>query len=160
MADTYKLQYDGMTLTYPGWNGFLEYKKRPGRYEYCLFDAGGYNCVNSGTLTEPLSSFDSVMFKLTWAGNAEFHGINYYTEKISNKYTVPYRFATNDKFYCNVIMIDCPSSGTTFNTISAAGSRLNYTGSTSWDRQTDYSTMPGYTLYPIINAIYGVKYEL
>lgn len=23
MSDTYKLQYDGMTLTYPGWGGSL-----------------------------------------------------------------------------------------------------------------------------------------
>lgn len=32
MPDTYKLQYDGMTLTYPGFNGFLNYKP-----EYRLF---------------------------------------------------------------------------------------------------------------------------
>lgn len=30
MPDTYKLQYDGMTLTYPGWGGFLEYEYIPG----------------------------------------------------------------------------------------------------------------------------------
>ena len=27
MADTYKLQYNGMTLAYPGWNGFVGYEK-------------------------------------------------------------------------------------------------------------------------------------
>lgn len=26
MPDTYKLQYDGMTLTYPGWNGYVSYE--------------------------------------------------------------------------------------------------------------------------------------
>lgn len=27
MSDIYKLQYDGMTLTYPGWNGYVCYEK-------------------------------------------------------------------------------------------------------------------------------------
>lgn len=36
MADTYKLQYDGMTLTYPDWNGFLNYKPEY-KPEYRLF---------------------------------------------------------------------------------------------------------------------------
>lgn len=26
MSDTYKLQYNGMTVAYPGWNGFLQYE--------------------------------------------------------------------------------------------------------------------------------------
>ena len=41
MADTYKLQYDGMTLTYPGWNGFVsyEYIPRP-QYTYTAEYAG------------------------------------------------------------------------------------------------------------------------
>lgn len=29
MADTYKLQYDGMTLTYPGWGGYMAYNYEP-----------------------------------------------------------------------------------------------------------------------------------
>ena len=30
MSDIYKLQYDGMTLTYPGWNGYVCYEKPAG----------------------------------------------------------------------------------------------------------------------------------
>lgn len=29
MPDTYKLQYDGMTLAYPGWNGYVGYESLP-----------------------------------------------------------------------------------------------------------------------------------
>lgn len=36
MDDIYKLQYDGMTLTYPDWNGFLNYKPEY-KPEYRLF---------------------------------------------------------------------------------------------------------------------------
>ena len=30
MSDIYKLQYDGMTLAYPGWNGYMCYEKQAG----------------------------------------------------------------------------------------------------------------------------------
>ena len=43
MSDTYKLQYDGMTLAYPGWNGYVGYEQ-PG---YPIT----YETDGNGTLT-------------------------------------------------------------------------------------------------------------
>ena len=45
MADTYKLQYDGMTLTYPGWNGYVSYESAPAFKTLTLYNSEG------GTLT-------------------------------------------------------------------------------------------------------------
>lgn len=44
MSDTYKLQYDGMTLTYPGWNGYVSYAA-PSFKTLTLYNSEG------GTLT-------------------------------------------------------------------------------------------------------------
>lgn len=38
MADTYKLQYDGMTLTYPGWYGCLGYNGAVPNYNFTIQD--------------------------------------------------------------------------------------------------------------------------
>ena len=37
MPDTYKLQYDGMTLTYPGWNGCMAYNYEPEQTSALLY---------------------------------------------------------------------------------------------------------------------------
>lgn len=41
MSDIYKLQYNGMTLAYPGWNGFLQYEKPAGYPITYIVETGG-----------------------------------------------------------------------------------------------------------------------
>ena len=43
MSDTYKLQYDGMTLAYPGWNGYVSYEAAPAPIDVLdYFPIGSY----------------------------------------------------------------------------------------------------------------------
>ena len=49
MADTYKLQYDGMTLTYPGWNGCVSYEAQSFKTLTLLNSEGG--TLTANTLT-------------------------------------------------------------------------------------------------------------
>ena len=58
MADTYKLQYNGMTLAYPGWDGYLQFEKPESLLD--MFPIGTlYKTVNS--------NFDpNVSFGGTW----------------------------------------------------------------------------------------------
>jgi len=60
MPDTYKLQYDGMTLTYPGWNGYVSYEEPRITETYELLWSG--NAHNNITLSEPYSSYDALRF--------------------------------------------------------------------------------------------------
>lgn len=50
MSDTYKLQYDGMTLTYPGWNGYMSYASAPSFHTLTLYASEG-GTVTASVLT-------------------------------------------------------------------------------------------------------------
>lgn len=60
MSDIYKLQYNGMTLAYPGWNGFVAYNKPENppyqRYEYTLFESPDGLGVSAGTVFMPYTA--------------------------------------------------------------------------------------------------------
>lgn len=49
MPDTYKLQYDGMTLTYPGWGGYVSYESQSFKTLTLLNSEGG--TLTANTLT-------------------------------------------------------------------------------------------------------------
>lgn len=49
MSDTYKLQYDGMTLTYPGWGGYVSYEAAP--YYTLTLQTDGHGTLTANTLT-------------------------------------------------------------------------------------------------------------
>jgi len=72
MPDTYKLQYDGMTLTYPGWGGYLAYDNIT-PYNITYTNDG------HGTVTGPLTAYGGDIVTLTSTPN------QYYT---SNGYDV------------------------------------------------------------------------
>lgn len=60
MADIYKLQYDGMTLTYPGWNGYLSFEEPRTTETYELLWSG--DARNNIVLSKPYSSYDALRF--------------------------------------------------------------------------------------------------
>lgn len=49
MADTYKLQYDGMTLTYPGWGGYVSYEELAKIYNLQLIQSTGGTIASNTT---------------------------------------------------------------------------------------------------------------
>lgn len=80
MADTYKLQYDGMTLTYPGWNGYVSWEntKFPiQRYEISLFKSSNGLGVSAGTVSMPFSAFDEIGIRCCWESSRATHGCNW-----------------------------------------------------------------------------------
>jgi len=62
MPDTYKLQYDGMTLTYPGLGGYVGYDYPSGTYVDILYKATAAGGVgeHSGTLTHSIYDYDMI----------------------------------------------------------------------------------------------------
>lgn len=61
MPDTYKLQYDGMTLTYPGWNGYVSYEYSPGpQYTYTTLweTTTPFKNMYSITLNDSIDNYD------------------------------------------------------------------------------------------------------
>lgn len=60
MSDAYKLQYEGMTLTYPGWGGYVSYEESRTTETYDLLWSG--NASNNITLSEPYSGYDALRF--------------------------------------------------------------------------------------------------
>lgn len=50
MSDIYKLQYNGMTLAYPGWNGYVSWEKKPSFHTLSL-QTDGHGTLTADTLT-------------------------------------------------------------------------------------------------------------
>ena len=64
MPDTYKLQYDGMTLTYPGWNGYVSYEYNPGpQYTYTTLweTTTPFNNMYNITLNDSIDNYDELI---------------------------------------------------------------------------------------------------
>ena len=50
MSDVYKLQYNGMTLAYPGWNGYVAYNDIPS-YRTLTLQTDGHGTLTASVLT-------------------------------------------------------------------------------------------------------------
>ena len=95
MPDTYKLQYDGMTLTYPGWNGCVSYEAAPAFKTLTLYHSEG------GTLTaNTLTGYPGDTVSLSTAYNTYWRFSGYQMtgdgELVGNDYT----FGTEDATIC------------------------------------------------------------
>lgn len=64
MSDVYKIQYNGMTLAYPGWNGYVGYEDNSGPYfEYTtLWETDTpFNNMYSITLSDSIDNYDELI---------------------------------------------------------------------------------------------------
>jgi len=80
MSDVYKIQYNGMTLAYPGWNGYVGWENTNypfQRYETTLFKSDNGLGVSAGTLSQPFSAFDEIGVRCCWADSRETYGCNW-----------------------------------------------------------------------------------
>lgn len=95
MADTYKLQYNGMTLTYPGWNGCVSYEAAPAFKTLTLYHSEG------GTLTaNELTGYPGDTINLSTAYNTywRFSGYQWTGDgELSNN---TYTFGNEDASIC------------------------------------------------------------
>ena len=95
MSDIYKLQYDGMTLTYPGWNGFVSYEYSTAFKTLTLYNSEG------GTLTaNKLTGYPGETINLTTAYDTYWRFSGYQLTGdgllVGNDYT----FGTEDATIC------------------------------------------------------------
>jgi len=94
MSDTYKLQYDGMTLTYPGWNGYVSYEAAQAK-TLTLYHSEG------GSLTaDTLTGYPGDSVNLTTAYNTywRFSGYDVTGDGTLNGNT--YTFGNDDASIC------------------------------------------------------------
>jgi hypothetical protein len=96
MSDAYKLQYNGMTLAYPGWNGYVGYKQPSGTYYDVLFKAANVTAApKSGELTHSIYDYDMIkIFPAVDSQQEQYYGIEYAPKDIVVNYTTPHIFKT------------------------------------------------------------------
>lgn len=59
MADVYKLQYNGRTIAYPGWNGYVGFKRGPTYTYTTLWETDTpFNNMYSITLSDSIDNYD------------------------------------------------------------------------------------------------------
>ena len=92
MSDIYKLQYNGMTLAYPGWNGYVSYEAAP------AFKTLTLCASNGGTLTaDTITGFPGDTVQLSTAYNTywRFSGYAKYGDGTLSNNT--YTFGNDDE---------------------------------------------------------------
>ena len=95
MPDTYKLQYDGMTLTYPGWNGYVSYEAAPAFKTLTLYHSEG------GTLTaNELTGYPGDTINLSTAYNTYWRFSGYQWTGDGSLVGNTYTFGDEDASIC------------------------------------------------------------
>jgi len=86
MSDIYKLQYNGMTLAYPGWNGYVSYEKFAPHFEYTTLweTSTPFNNMYSITLNDSIDNYDELIVYGS-ANRDNTHYINCENEYVVDK---------------------------------------------------------------------------
>ena len=94
MPDTYKLQYDGMTLTYPGWNGCVSYEAQSFKTLTLLNSEGGTLTANT------LTGYPGDTINLSTAYNTYWRFSGYQLTGDGSLVGNDYTFGTEDATIC------------------------------------------------------------
>lgn len=94
MADTYKLQYDGMTLTYPGWGGCVGYEAQSFKTLTLLNSEGGTLTANT------LTGYPGDVINLTTAYNTYWRFSGYQLTGDGSLVGNDYTFGSEDATIC------------------------------------------------------------
>jgi len=143
MPDTYKLQYDGMTLTYPGWGGFVGYDHPSGTYTDILFKSNSTDGVgvHEGTLTHSIYDYDM---------------IKVYPRSVSSECGVATMYCPKDIYSAGISHIHTLFGGGNLYESDTTLRWLNGTGFSSYATNASYAGMRQVT-----NSVSGVttKFE-
>lgn len=167
MPDTYKLQYDGMTLTYPGWNGYVSWEntKFPiQRYEMSLFKSPNGLGVSAGTVSMPFSAFDEIGIRCCWQDSRNTHGCNWlwfsnqaFTATTGNQLLL-YNIANSTNYYFFESNMNWNNTAKTFTVLNDQSTKYwgMYTpvGTTATINATNNNAR-----HNIVGEIVGVKYQ-
>lgn len=94
MPDTYKLQYDGMTITYPGWNGYVSYEAQSFKTLTLLNSEGGTLTANT------LTGYPGDTINLSTAYNTYWRFSGYQLTGDGSLVGNDYTFGTEDATIC------------------------------------------------------------
>jgi len=167
MADLYKIQYANNTLTYPGWNGFLQYENKAvpfQRYEITLFKSDNGLGVSAGTLSQPFSAFDEIGIRCCWVGDRTLHGCNWlwfpqtqFTASTGNQ-ILNYMMANDSNYYIWQSNMNWSNANNTFTVLNDQGSK--WWGMTSPINTTaTIGATNNASRHKIVGEIVGVKYQ-
>ena len=129
MSDSYKLQYDGMTLTYPGWNGYVSYAA-PSFKTLTLYHSEG------GTLTaNTLTGYPGDTISLSTAYDTYWRFSGYQLTGDGSLVGNDYTFGSEDASICACYKVNaftatggfekgsnvnCTAAGSTSNAVNVA----------------------------------------
>ena len=136
MSDIYKLQYDGMTLTYPGWNGYVSYAA-PSFKTLTLYHSEG------GTLTaNTLTGYPGDTINLSTAYDTYWRFSGYQLTGDGSLVGNDYTFGNEDASICACYKVNA------------------FTATGSWEKGSDegiinYNKDPGKTVY--LNPRYAIR---
>lgn len=171
MANAYKLQYNGMTLAYPGWNGYIGYiPEKHGIYENTLFSCSDSAQNTSGILTDSIANYDVIKFygKPKVFNTADISGSQQYCWSYDSNYLQTHNSAhlmpidcilgsTNFANWSNTF-VACPTN-TTF-TQNRGGNAFRVTATLNSTATWVYANSATYlNNINTITDIVGVKYE-
>lgn len=170
MYDAYKLQYNGMTLTYPGWGGFVGYENTAvpfQRYEYTIFGSNITPGVSAGNVSMPFSAFDTVGIRTLWHGqewqSAYGNGMFIWYDKSkfsanTGVVNVPIMFSDSMYYYVFQTKLDYNNSNLSFSTEN--NQNTMYAGMTTTTGTTaKWTQSKNNSRHVVIGQIIGVKYQ-
>lgn len=167
MADLYKIQYANNTLTYPGWNGFLQYENMAvpfQRYEMTIFKSENGDGVSAGTVSQPFSAFDEIGIRCSWQDSRALHGCNWlwfpknvFTASTGNT-ILNYMMANGSNYYIWQSNMNWSNANKTFTVLNDQGSKWWGMYSPINTTATIGATNNG-SRHKIVGEIVGVKYQ-
>ena len=124
MPDTYKLQYDGMTLTYPGWGGYVSFENQAFKTLTLLNSEGGTLTANT------LTGYPGDTINLSTAYNTYWRFSGYQLTGDGTLANNTYTFGEEDATICACYKVNAFTATGTFEKGSnvecaAAGSNSN-----------------------------------
>lgn len=163
MVDTYKLQFNGNTITYPGWNGYCDYTLT-GTFTDVLYQSTVVGGVSAGTLSGSIYDYDMITIyprNIGAAGEMNF-GTKFCPKDITNVGRSHYHCVNGggNMYMTDAIISWDNGSAFTSSPVSTSHPGMRLTGSMSvsgttakYVRFSDYATT-----YAGINKIVGTKY--
>ncbi len=170
MADLiYKLQYNGRTLSYHGWNGYLQYTVHEpilkARYEKVLFSTANGDGTNTGTFSERLDQFDQVGIACSWVDSRSLHGRNWLWfdgkkafQGDSGSVPIRYIMANGSNYYIFLSTLTYNNSNLTFEVLNNQSTQY-WGGYSPINTTATLAATNNGLRHKIVAEIRGVKYQ-
>ena len=168
MSDVFKLQYNGMTLAYPGWNGYVGWENAAipfQRYEKVLFETPNGVGTNAGTYSDDFRNFDEIGICQCWQDSRAIFGANWVFYSLKQAFnndtgTVPitFRIANDNNYWTFINLISYDNINKTFSL--ANNQSTQYWGIiTPVNNNATITATNNTARHKVIAKIIGVKYQ-